>query len=149
MTSTRGLASRVALQRNSACRSASPTFDPTEVSRQRQGELPRSYFQRIAQYFCNKHPLSHYAKDADVTTASNAAAAALIATTANPNEAAIAAAIKAQVQASVEKALLELTDHQFHQIWIHGLDKPAREATIAESKRLTLPQLFRHVDQYA
>ena len=93
--------------------------------------------------------LSPYAKDTDLTAASNSTAAALIATNAHPIEAAIAAAIKDQAQSSLEQALLEHTDHQIRQIWIHGLEKPAREAAKAESKRLTLPQLFCHMDQYA
>ena len=125
------------------------SFDPSEISKQRQGELPRRYFQRIAQYFCDKLPLSPYAKEADINTASAAAAAALLAANPAPDAAAITAAIAAQVQKTVEASLLELTDHQIRQIWIHGLDKPAREAAKAETKRLTLPQLLRHVDQYA
>ena len=71
------------------------TFDPTEISRQRQGKLPRRYFQRIAQYFCDKLPLSPYAKEADVNTASAAAAAALLAATPAPDAAEITAAIAA------------------------------------------------------
>ena len=65
------------------------TFDPTEISRQRQGELPRRYFQLIAQYFCDKLPLSPYAKEADVNTTSAAAAAALLAANPAPDAAAI------------------------------------------------------------
>ena len=92
------------------------TFDPTEICRQKQGELPRRYFQRIAQYFCDKLPLSPYAKETDISNAAATAATALLAANPAPDAAAIAAAIAAQVQKTVEASLLEMTDHQIRQI---------------------------------
>ena len=65
------------------------------------------------------------------------------------SQAAVAATVRAHVKSAVEAALLEITDHQIRQIWIHGLDKNAKEAAKAKNKWLMLPQLIRHMDQYA
>ena len=123
-------------------------FDISDVQRQKPGELPRRYFQRVAQFFADKLPLAPYAKDETTRAAAAATSAELIAA-GGITEAKITAAVQKAIKTSVEKALLDVTGHQIRQIWIHGLDKPAREAAKAENKRLTLPQLFRHVDQYA
>ena len=50
------------------------------------------------------------------------------------SHAAVAAAVRDHVKKEVEAALLEITDHQIRQIWIHGLDKTPREAAKAEDK---------------
>ena len=99
-------------------------------------------------YYSDKLPLAPYTKPEDTRTAAAKVANELV-TAGGITEAKITDAVQKTLDTALKKALLDITNHQIQQIWMHGLDKPARDAAKAEYKRLTLPQLFRHVDRFA
>ena len=84
----------------------------------------------MAQYFSDKLPLSPYAKENKIAERATVMSTGLVDTNVIPeaSRSAVAAAVRDLVKKEVEVALLEITDHQIHQISIHGIDKTPREA---------------------
>ena len=87
------------------------SFDPAEVQRQKPGKLPRRYFQRVAQYFSDKLPLSRYAKENGIAERATVMSTGLVDADVieEASRAAVAAAVRDHVKKEVEAALLELS----------------------------------------